>query len=184
MPAAPRGFGEASWWPWSSCPSSVSVLILPRCKRVIKNLLTRVADAVAGCSASYSWPLAVAETMTDSGAERSTSEPERRRRLRLLLVAVATLPLIALLSEPVIAHAAALRGSTSSVEVPTWLFLTTGGGTVGASFLLASFVTDRAFIRSIHDWRRLADAPLARLTTATRVASVLALVGIVALGFL
>jgi len=122
--------------------------------------------------------------MTDSGAERSTSEPERRRRLRLLLVAVATLPLIALLSEPVIAHAAALRGSTSSVEVPTWLFLTTGGGTVGASFLLASFVTDRAFIRSIHDWGYTLPTPGRVIAAVGRLVGVGVLAVTVAVGYL
>jgi hypothetical protein len=75
----------------------------------------------------------------------------RRRRLAfalvgLLLGGVGT----------VAAHGAGLSGSGRSLDVPTWLFLATGGGVVGASFLLASFVTDRAFIRRIHDWRRSA----------------------------
>jgi len=122
--------------------------------------------------------------MTDSGAERSTTEPERRRQLRLLLVVVAVTPLVALLSEPVVGHAAALRGSTSSVEVPTWLFLTTGGGTVGASFLLASFVTDRAFIRSIHDWGYTLPAPGRVLAVVGRLAGVGVLAITVAVGYL
>ena len=78
-----------------------------------------------------------------------------RRRLGLwagfgLLATIGTL-LVA--SDTVLAHAAGLRDTgASTVDVPTWLFLTTGGGAVGASFLLSSFVTDRVFIRSIHEW--------------------------------
>lgn len=37
-----------------------------------------------------------------------------------------------------------------SVETPRWLYLTTGGMAIGASALLASFVTDRDFIAYIH----------------------------------
>jgi hypothetical protein len=121
--------------------------------------------------------------MTDSGPERSTLE--RRRRLRRLLIVVASaVPLVALLSEPAIAHAAALRGSTTSVEVPTWLFLTTGGGTVGASFLLASFVTDRAFMRSVHDWGYTLPAPGRLLEWLGRVVGLAILAVTVAVGYL
>ncbi|UPV99563.1 hypothetical protein M0R88_13680 [Halorussus gelatinilyticus] len=81
-------------------------------------------------------------------------------------------------------HGGGLRAAAGSLSVPTWLFLLTGGGVVGASFLLASFVTDRAFIRAVHGWRRVADAPVATATTLTRVVSVAALVGIIAVGFL
>jgi len=51
------------------------------------------------------------------------------------------------------AHGGSLAaGSRESLTIPTWLFLSTGGAAVGASFLLASFVTDRVFIERIHDW--------------------------------
>lgn len=90
---------------------------------------------------------------------------------------------VALFSGAALAHGGSLRAATGSLSVPTWLFLLTGGGVVGASFLLASFVTDRALIQAIHDWRRVAGLPLARLTTVTRVAAVAALVGVVAIGF-
>ncbi len=43
--------------------------------------------------------------------------------------------------------------------MPMWLFLSTGGAVVGASFLLASFVTDRAFVAAVHEWRRHVPAP-------------------------
>lgn len=68
------------------------------------------------------------------------------RLLPILLV-------VGLLPGRALGHAAALRDAApTTIEVPTWLFLTTGGGAVGASFLLASFVTDRVFIRSFHEW--------------------------------
>ncbi|PSP78825.1 hypothetical protein BRC88_09900 [Halobacteriales archaeon QS_4_69_225] len=74
----------------------------------------------------------------------------RRRRL-----AVAAVGLLAAAVAPVAAHGAGLSGAADrSLSVPTWLFLTTGGGVIGASFLLASFVTDRSFIRRVHGWRR------------------------------
>lgn len=46
------------------------------------------------------------------------------------------------------------KGQRDTLVVPQWLYLATGGVTVGASALLASFVTDRAFIRYLHDWHR------------------------------
>jgi len=77
----------------------------------------------------------------------------RRRRRRLAGVVVTSILALWLLSGTAAAHAAALRDATpTTLEVPTWLFLATGGGAVGASFLLASFVTDRVFIRSFHEW--------------------------------
>ena len=82
-----------------------------------------------------------------------------------------------------VAHGGGLRAASGSMSVPTWLFLLTGGGVVGASFLLASFVTDRAFIRAVHDWRRVAAAPVDWLTALTRLLSVAALVGVVVVGF-
>jgi hypothetical protein len=51
-----------------------------------------------------------------------------------------------------LAHGGALRSSSESLAVPTWLFLATGGGVVGASFLLASLVTDRNLIRRLDEY--------------------------------
>jgi hypothetical protein len=75
------------------------------------------------------------------------------------------------------AHGAALRGSAASLSIPTWLFLSTGGAVVGASFLLATFATDRAFVRRSHDWTR----PIAALPSFGRtvVAPAVGLVGLV-----
>jgi hypothetical protein len=67
---------------------------------------------------------------------------------------------LALVSGVALAHGGSLRdASGQSLAVPTWLFLSTGGAVVGASFLLASFVTDRAFVAAVHDWRRSLPAP-------------------------
>ncbi|ERH11509.1 MAG: hypothetical protein J07HB67_00516, partial [halophilic archaeon J07HB67] len=54
----------------------------------------------------------------------------------------------------VVGHSGGLRGAApESLSVPVWLFLATGGGVIGASFLLASFVTDRAFVDRLNAWR-------------------------------
>ncbi|WP_262174565.1 hypothetical protein [Haloarcula laminariae] len=50
------------------------------------------------------------------------------------------------------------KGSRDTLAVPQWLYLTTGGATIGASALLASFVTDRVFIRSVHEWSQTVPA--------------------------
>lgn len=44
-------------------------------------------------------------------------------------------------------------GAKESLNIPRWLYVATGGAAIGASALLASFVTDRMFIRAIHQWR-------------------------------
>lgn len=44
------------------------------------------------------------------------------------------------------------KGSRDTLAIPQWLYLATGGATVGASALLASFVTDRAYVNYLHDW--------------------------------
>jgi hypothetical protein len=82
------------------------------------------------------------------------------RRHRLALAALLS---VIGLAAPAAAHGAGLSTAGGrSLSVPTWLFLSTGGGVVGASFLLASFVTDRSFIRRIHAWRRGGAVPLER----------------------
>jgi len=84
-----------------------------------------------------------------------------------------------LLVAPALAHGGSLRSAPArSLSVPLWLFLATGGGVVGASFLLASFVTDRAFIRLVHDWRRAVSLPAVEVLV--RVANAVGVVGLVA----
>lgn len=108
----------------------------------------------------------------------------RATLVRAVYLAMLAVPLVAVISESVFAHASALRGSTTTVSVPTWLFLSTGGGAVGASFLLASFVTDRAFIRSVHDWGLSLPAPGRVLTAVGRLVGVAGLAVTVTVGYL
>ncbi|MDY7081198.1 MAG: hypothetical protein SXQ77_02035, partial [Halobacteria archaeon] len=71
---------------------------------------------------------------------------------RHLTVAVTSLVLVAFVTR-VSAHGAGLRSAgRETIETPLWLFLLTGGGVVAVSFLLASFVTDRRLIESLHTW--------------------------------
>jgi hypothetical protein len=83
----------------------------------------------------------------------------------------------------VTAHGGAVRGAArGSLSVPTWLFLLTGGGVVGASFLLASFVTDRAFVAAVHAWHRVVALPSRPLRRLGQAAGVVALVAVVVVG--
>ncbi|AHG03456.1 hypothetical protein HALDL1_07490 [Halobacterium sp. DL1] len=83
-----------------------------------------------------------------------------------------------------LAHGGNLRDATQQeLAVPTWLFLSTGGAVVGASFLLASFVTDRAFVEAVHGWSRALPAPRTLLAWVARVAGVVGFAGVVVTGF-
>lgn len=55
--------------------------------------------------------------------------------------------------EPVVAHTGSLRLGAEPEPVPLWLVLLTGGGVVGASFLLTSLVTDHDLIDELTDWQ-------------------------------
>jgi hypothetical protein len=83
------------------------------------------------------------------------------------------------------AHTGGLGGATRDpIAVPTWLFLLTGGGVVGVSFLLASFVTDRRLVGAVHDWGRNLPTPGRPLRVLARVGTVAVLVVTVAVGYL
>ncbi|PSQ01234.1 hypothetical protein BRC94_04525 [Halobacteriales archaeon QS_5_70_17] len=97
--------------------------------------------------------------------------------------ATAALAVFALAVGPALAHGGTLRGERQELAIPQWLFLLTGGGVVGASFLLASFVTDRAFVRSAHRVRRaLAFPPLGILRRIGRAVGVVGLLAVIAVG--
>ncbi|WP_245180732.1 hypothetical protein [Haloarcula amylovorans] len=83
------------------------------------------------------------------------------------------------------AHGGALAaGGREPLTIPTWLFLTTGGAAVGASFLLASFVTDRSFIERIHDWGHPLRDGGARLPTLLgRAVGLVGLAAVLVVGF-
>ena len=107
----------------------------------------------------------------------------RRRQAPRALVALLGL---AAFSTPALAHGGSLGSAgRQAVSVPTWLVLMTGGAAVGASFLLASFVTDRRLIEDIETWtHRLldADAAVRALATAVRVGGVALLVATLVVG--
>ncbi|WP_435363445.1 hypothetical protein [Haloarchaeobius sp. DYHT-AS-18] len=95
---------------------------------------------------------------------------------------VALLGVVTLASGTALAHGGSLRGQAETLTIPTWLFLLTGGAAVGASFLLATLVTDRRWIATIDDWQRF----LGRVPAAVRtyLAPAVGLVGLAAiLGF-
>jgi hypothetical protein len=92
---------------------------------------------------------------------------------------------VAVLADPAAAHAGALSGTLNPVPVPSWLIVVTGGGVVGASFLLTSLVTDHAVIRAVNN-RRVALGTLTTVHTVfvwgVRAASIAVLVAVVAIG--
>ena len=104
--------------------------------------------------------------------------------------AVAALLAVALAVSALVGRALAHGGSIGqsagrSLDVPTWLFLSTGGAIVGASFLLSTFATDRAFVSRIHAYRRALAAPRTDLfATAGRAIGLLGLATVVAVGYL
>ena len=63
---------------------------------------------------------------------------------------------VGLLARGVAASNAAVGLSDAAgdaLAVPRWLYVATGGAAIGASALLAGFVTDRRFVAAIHEWR-------------------------------
>ena len=98
----------------------------------------------------------------------------------LLFAAVA----LAACATPVFAHSGGLRSAgRDPVSAPAWLFLLTGGAAVGASFLLASFVTDRSLVDAIHGWSRSLAIPARLLRVLGRLVGLLALASILVVGW-
>jgi hypothetical protein len=84
----------------------------------------------------------------------------RQRARRLLWVALVGVVVVAVAPAVGSAHAGSIRGATQrTLSIPPWLFLSTGGAVVGASFLLASFATDRAFLKRVHGYGGSLPAP-------------------------
>lgn len=104
--------------------------------------------------------------------------------LRRRVVAVVALALAAVGRAS--AHGGSLaEGVREPLTIPTWLFLSTGGAAVGASFLLASFVTDRSLIDAIHAWRRSVPVPARRVVVGlARAVGVAGVVLVIVVGYL
>lgn len=84
-----------------------------------------------------------------------------------------------------VAHGGSLAaGQADPLAIPTWLFLLTGGGIVGVSFLLASLATDRAFIEALHSWQRSVGILQRPFTWIGRVVGLIGLAVIVVSGYL
>lgn len=101
------------------------------------------------------------------------------RRLAVAAAALAVLSL-SLATDTVAASnvATGLQGEGRDLQVPTWLYLVTGGATVGASALLAMFVTDRRLIEDIHVWSRSTPAPEGVLRPLRSLVGAIALCGL------
>lgn len=90
-----------------------------------------------------------------------------------------------LFAEPVFAHAGSLQLGGEPAPVPLWLVLLTGGGAVGASFMLTSLVTDHQFIDDLASWNASLPTPdTVRSAIRWLVAGVgvLALVSVIVVG--
>lgn len=109
----------------------------------------------------------------------------RRRGLAVAALATALL-LVASDTAAASNIATGLQDEGRDLQVPTWLYLFTGGAAVGASGLLAMFVTDRRLIEGLHTWRRSAAVGkgVARpLSTLVGALAVVGLVVVVYIGF-
>ncbi|RDZ39602.1 hypothetical protein [Haloferax sp. Atlit-16N] len=75
-------------------------------------------------------------------------------KFRLFILFVTWVSILILFTETVAAGNGMTlsKQSRDTLAIPRWLYLATGGATIGASALLTSFVTDRAFIRYLHNW--------------------------------
>jgi len=104
-----------------------------------------------------------------------------------MVTAGAALASLVAFARPVAAHGGSLGGSArETAAVPTWLVVATGGAVVGASFLLASFATDRDLVVPAHtDPRAVAIPDSARrvFTLLGRVLGVVTLAAVLVVGF-
>ncbi|WP_435335530.1 hypothetical protein [Haloarchaeobius sp. TZWWS8] len=97
---------------------------------------------------------------------------------------LAVLGVTALASGTALAHGGSLRGEAETLAIPTWLFLMTGGAAVGASFLLATTVTDRRYVASVDDWHRiLGGVPRRALRVLGKLLGVVGLIAVLVFGF-
>ncbi|WP_231187542.1 hypothetical protein [Haladaptatus sp. DYF46] len=101
---------------------------------------------------------------------------------RYILFSVAIYGCILFFIETAFASNAAIglsKASQKSFNVPQWLYVATGGAAIGASALLASTVTDRTLINTLHDQQTSITARMRIRRLATIVGRV---IGILCLG--
>lgn len=110
----------------------------------------------------------------------------RRRWWRVFCSSLAALSATVAFVGQVLAHSGSLGANAGrGVAVPTWLFLATGGGVVGVSFVLSSLATDREFLRYVHEYRRTVGTTRHDLLVGLgRAVGLLGLVVVLATGFL
>lgn len=92
--------------------------------------------------------------------------------------------IVTLTADVVAAHGGISGAQPERLQVPGWLFLLTGGGVVAVSFLLASFVTDRALLESLHSRRRIIDKPETALRWLGGAIGIIGLVAVLLSGLL
>ncbi|MHB9286559.1 hypothetical protein ACKVMT_05910 [Halobacteriales archaeon Cl-PHB] len=111
-----------------------------------------------------------------------TGWPPKRSLSGVVGSLLATVTLLAGATAPALAHGGSLPGGRQELTTPTWLVLVTGGAAVGASFLLASLVTDRSLVRTIDDWRAGLPALVGRDRFVALVRGLFQVAGLLALG--
>lgn len=91
---------------------------------------------------------------------------------------------ILIVSEPAVAHGGALGGTRENVAVPIWLVLLTGGGIIGISFLLSSFITNRSLINEIHEAHVALSLPAGVMTTTGRFLGIVGFIAVIYFGLI
>lgn len=105
-----------------------------------------------------------------------------KRTIRQVILTGAAFVLLS--SERVGAHGLGGDGVRETVTLPAWLILMTGGAVVGASFLLSSFLTDRAAIDGLRRANLTLPDSICRVGRIGRGLGVVALLALVGIGFL
>ena len=106
-----------------------------------------------------------------------------KRRLSRLVFAVAVGVIAS--TGIVLGHGGGLRlAAPERLVVPTWLYVVTGGGVVGVSFLLASLFTDRDLLEELHTPYGRLTPDLSMISRGAAGVGIAALVLIVVTGFI
>lgn len=107
------------------------------------------------------------------------------RRYRFHLVVFGALVAVLLFTAPALAHAGSINLSSEPSPIPDWVYALTGGAVVAISFLFTSLVTDIELVHALRErGRSLPTAGGPILRSMASLFGVLALVGIIVLGYL